>query len=30
LCLMVLFPWMLNLMTSYTVNLFSNIPIYVK
>ena len=28
LCLMVLFPWMLNLMISYTVNLFSNIPAY--
>lgn len=30
LCLMLLFPWMLNFMTSYTVNLFSNIPVYVK
>ncbi|HNY69593.1 MAG TPA: flagellar biosynthesis protein FliQ [Syntrophorhabdus sp.] len=30
LCLMILFPWMLNLMVSYTVNLFSNIPTYVK
>jgi len=30
LCLMVLFPWMLNLMISYTVNLFTNIPAYVK
>jgi flagellar biosynthesis protein FliQ len=30
LCLMLLFPWMLNLMTSFTVNLFSNIPAYVK
>jgi flagellar biosynthetic protein FliQ len=30
LCLMLLFPWMLNFMTSYTVNLFSNIPAYVK
>jgi len=30
LCLMVLFPWMLNVMISYTVNLFSNIPVYVK
>ncbi len=29
-CLMVLFPWMLNVLTTYTINLFSNIPIYVK
>lgn len=29
-CLMVLFPWMLNLMISYTINLFSNIPVYVR
>lgn len=30
LCLMILAPWMLNLMTSYTINLFANIPAYVK
>jgi flagellar biosynthetic protein FliQ len=30
LCLMVLAPWMLNTMTTFTVNLFSNIPAYVK
>jgi flagellar biosynthetic protein FliQ len=29
-CLMVLFPWMLNVLTTYTINLFSNIPVYVK
>jgi flagellar biosynthetic protein FliQ len=29
-CLMVLFPWMLNVMISYTINLFSNIPLYVR
>ncbi|OPX98301.1 MAG: Flagellar biosynthetic protein FliQ [Syntrophorhabdus sp. PtaU1.Bin002] len=29
-CLMVLFPWMLNLMMSFTINLFSNIPVYVR
>ena len=29
-CLMVLFPWMINLMTTYTTNLFSNIPAYVR
>ena len=29
-CLMVLFPWMLNLMTTYTISLFSNIPAYVR
>jgi flagellar biosynthesis protein FliQ len=29
-CLMVLFPWMVNLMTTYTINLFSNIPAYVR
>jgi flagellar biosynthesis protein FliQ len=29
-CLMVLFPWMVNVMTTYTINLFSNIPAYVR
>jgi flagellar biosynthesis protein FliQ len=29
-CLMVLFPWMLYVLTTYTINLFSNIPVYVK
>jgi len=29
-CLMVLFPWMVNLMTTYTTNLISNIPAYVR
>jgi len=30
LCLMVLFPWMMNFAVSYTANLLTNIPIYVK
>jgi flagellar biosynthetic protein FliQ len=30
LCLMVLSPWMLNVLVSYTTNLFSNIPVYVR
>ncbi len=29
-CLMVLSPWMLNVIVTYTTNLFSNIPLYVK
>jgi len=29
-CLLVLFPWMLNLLTSFTINLFSNLPLYVR
>ena len=29
-CLMVLFPWMVNVMTTYTTNLISNIPAYVR
>jgi flagellar biosynthesis protein FliQ len=29
-CLLVLFPWMLNIMVTYTVNLISNIPVYIK
>lgn len=30
LCLTILFPWMLNFIVSYTVSLFSNIPVYVR
>jgi len=30
LCLMILFPWMLNMMITYTINLFSNISAYVR
>jgi flagellar biosynthetic protein FliQ len=30
LCLMVLFPWMMNFAVSYTANLLINIPVYVK
>jgi flagellar biosynthetic protein FliQ len=30
LCLMVLFPWMMNFAISYTANLLANIPVYVK
>jgi flagellar biosynthetic protein FliQ len=29
-CLMILFTWINNLKITYTVNLFSNIPAYVK
>lgn len=29
-CLLVLFPWMLNQLISFTVNLFSNLPLYVR
>lgn len=29
-CLICLFPWMLNLMMTYTINLFTNIPLYVR
>lgn len=29
-CLLVLFPWMLNQLTSFTINLFSNLPLYVR
>jgi len=29
-CLMVLFPWMMNFAISYTANLLTNIPVYVK
>jgi flagellar biosynthesis protein FliQ len=30
LCLLLLFPWMLNHMVTYTVTLFSNFPTYVR
>lgn len=30
LCLIVLSPWMLNVLTSFTINLISNIPVYVR
>ena len=30
LCLMILSPWMLNYLVSYTISLFSNIPAYVR
>ncbi len=29
-CLVVLFPWMMNFAISFTVNIISNIPLYVK
>jgi flagellar biosynthesis protein FliQ len=29
-CLLVLFPWMLNQLTSFTISLFSNLPMYVR
>lgn len=29
-CLLVLFPWMLNQLVSFTVNLFANLPLYVR
>lgn len=29
-CLIVLAPWMLNLMVTYTANLITNIPVYVR
>jgi len=29
-CLMILFPWMLNIMVAYTTNLLTNIPLYVR
>jgi flagellar biosynthesis protein FliQ len=29
-CLMVLSPWILNVLVTFTVNLFSNIPVYVR
>jgi flagellar biosynthetic protein FliQ len=30
LCLMVLFPWLMNFAISYTTNILTNIPVYVK
>jgi flagellar biosynthesis protein FliQ len=30
LCLMILSPWMLNYLVSYTISLFSSIPAYVR
>ncbi len=30
LCLLVLFPWMMNFAISYTANILTNIPLYVK
>jgi flagellar biosynthetic protein FliQ len=30
LCLLVLFPWMMNFAISYTTTLLTNIPLYVK
>ncbi len=29
-CLMVLFPWMMNYAISFTANILTNIPLYVK
>jgi flagellar biosynthesis protein FliQ len=29
-CMIVLFPWMLNILVSYTTNLLTNIPMYVR
>ncbi|MCX8111566.1 MAG: flagellar biosynthesis protein FliQ [Syntrophorhabdaceae bacterium] len=29
-CILVLFPWMLNIIVSYTINLITNIPVYVR
>jgi flagellar biosynthetic protein FliQ len=29
-CLLILFPWMLNQLTSFTINLFTNLPLYVR
>lgn len=29
-CLLILFPWLLNIITTYTINLYSNIPVYVR
>lgn len=30
LCLMFLFPWMLNHLVTYTTTLFNNLPVYVR
>jgi flagellar biosynthetic protein FliQ len=29
-CLMVLFPWMMNFAVSYTANIITNIPLYIR
>lgn len=29
-CVLFLFPWMLNIIVTYTINLISNIPVYVR
>ncbi|MBA4417573.1 MAG: flagellar biosynthetic protein FliQ [Syntrophus sp. (in: bacteria)] len=29
-CLLILSPWMMNVMVTYTVTLFTNIPVYVR
>lgn len=29
-CVLVLFPWMLNIIVTYTINLITNIPVYVR
>ncbi|HOV91251.1 MAG TPA: flagellar biosynthesis protein FliQ [Syntrophorhabdaceae bacterium] len=29
-CVLFLFPWMLNIIVTYTINLISNIPTYVR
>ncbi|HNQ63502.1 MAG TPA: flagellar biosynthesis protein FliQ [Syntrophorhabdaceae bacterium] len=29
-CMIVLFPWMLNILVTYTTNLLTNIPVYVR
>ena len=29
-CLLLLFPWMLNQLMSFTINLFTNLPLYVR
>lgn len=29
-CMLILAPWMLNHLTSFTINLFSNLPLYVR
>ncbi len=29
-CVLILFPWMLNIIVTYTINLITNIPVYVR
>jgi len=29
-CMTILFPWMLNILVTYTINLLTNIPVYVR